>query len=119
MTLSAALLSRFVVTDTDDPAGQDRHDIETSLSTVLVRQTSVVDLVSGFNALTPPTGARWVIIEPLTGAVTWTLKGVTGDTGVAMSSGALPSAPISMPIRPGVIGITLASGSGTARVTWL
>ena len=52
-------------------------------------QEQVIDLISGFNSITIPTGGSsvpiGVIIRPPSGNVaTLTLKGVTGDTGVGL-----------------------------------
>jgi len=45
----------------------------------------LTNLSSGANTITPPTGAKAVtIIPPSANAVTITLKGVTGDTGVPL-----------------------------------
>jgi hypothetical protein len=50
-----------------------------------VRQ-SLVAVGAGFNAITVPTGATAVLIEPpAANAQTITAKGVTGDTGIALS----------------------------------
>lgn len=46
----------------------------------------LIALASGANTITPPTSAKAVTIIPPSGnAVTLTLKGVTGDTGVPLS----------------------------------
>lgn len=48
-------------------------------------QVQSVNLASGANTITPPTGALFcVIAPPTTNAVALTLKGVTGDTGVSI-----------------------------------
>jgi hypothetical protein len=76
---------------------------------------------STFTALSPPTGAKAVLIRPPAGAVSLTLKGVTGDTGVTV-------APASSPIQ-GTLFLTLGAspslgitnGNATDRaveVTW-
>ena len=50
-------------------------------------QTTAVTLSSGANTITIPSWAAGVIIQPNTSnAVALTLKGVTGDTGIAISS---------------------------------
>lgn len=49
-------------------------------------QSQKVNLSSGANTITVPSGAVAVtIIPPSANAVTMTLKGVTGDTGIALS----------------------------------
>lgn len=48
-------------------------------------QIELVDLSSGANTITPPTGARaCTILFPAGNTVLVTLKGVTGDTGVVL-----------------------------------
>ncbi len=48
-------------------------------------EIDLVELASGANTITPPTGAKAVTIVPPTGnTVLLTLKGVTGDTGVVL-----------------------------------
>ena len=49
-------------------------------------QNQLIDLVTGPNTITPPNDAVGVtIVPPDDNAVTLTLKGVTGDTGVPLS----------------------------------
>jgi hypothetical protein len=46
---------------------------------------ALVDLVTGANTITPPTGTKAVTIIPPSGnLILITLKGVTGDTGVPL-----------------------------------
>ena len=72
-----------------------------------------VALSSGFNTLTAPTGADGAVLLPdPTQSATLTLKGVTGDTGLALSTRA-PS----VVMRAGNIGIT-ASGATKIAVVW-
>lgn len=76
---------------------------------------------AAFTALSPPTGARAVLILPDEEAVSLSLKGVTGDTGTTM-------APASNPINgPSLlflgsspsIGIANGGSTTTAVVIWL
>ena len=54
-------------------------------------ENQVVDLASGFNALTAPAGSTLaIIVPPTTNTQTITAKGVTGDTGIPLSK-VLPS----------------------------
>jgi hypothetical protein len=47
---------------------------------------TAVNLVSGANTITIPTGTTTIIIQPpITNTVVLTLKGVTGDTGITIS----------------------------------
>ena len=72
-----------------------------------------VDLSSGFNTLTRPTGADGAVIFPdPSNTATLTLKGVTGDTGLALSK----LAP-SVIMCAGNIGIT-AGAATKVGVKW-
>lgn len=73
---------------------------------------------SAFTALSPPSGAKAVVIQPGT-ATTLTIKGITGDTGVA-------SVPASNPIGGDMLlylgsspSIGILNGGSTAAVTLL
>lgn len=52
--------------------------------------TEVTIAATTFQALTVPTGAKAVRIRPGT-AVSLTLKGVTGDTGIAITPASMPA----------------------------
>jgi hypothetical protein len=72
-------------------------------------------LASGANTITPPTGTTAVtIIPPAANTVGLTLKGVTGDTGVALH--------LTDPTSIGLAGVTafcLTAVSGvTVRLIW-
>lgn len=119
MTLAARLLTRFVIYDDDDETTKDRRDFEATMTTPVIKVETIA-LSSGFNGFTVPTGATHVIIEPVTGAVTWTLKGVTGDTGIALAAAnTLPTrtSALSLGSSP-ALGIT-TNGAATARLYWL
>jgi hypothetical protein len=74
---------------------------------------SSVSLSSGFNTLTRPTGADGVVIFPdPSNTQTLTLKGVTGDTGLALST----KAPSIITCAANV-GIT-AGGATTVAAVW-
>lgn len=77
------------------------------------RPSESVALSSGFNTLTRPDGADGAVIFPdPSNAATLTLKGVTGDTGLALNT-----------LEPSVItcaaniGITASAGT-TIAVRW-
>ena len=72
-------------------------------------------LASGANTITPPTGASaCTIIPPAANTVGLTLKGVTGDTGIALH--------LTDPTSIGLAGVTafcLTAVSGvTVRLVW-
>lgn len=116
--MTARLLVRFVVVDDETETTQDRRDFESEIASPILAQHTVA-LSSGFNALSPPSGATHVLIEPVSGAVTWTLKGVTGDTGIALAAAStLPTRPVCIPLGTSpALGIT-TNGAGVVRVFW-
>jgi hypothetical protein len=73
-----------------------------------------ITFVSGFNSITVPSWATGMILIPNTSnAVGWTLKGVTGDTGVPLSL-TNPTGPIEFPASPpATLGITAAANFTT------
>jgi hypothetical protein len=76
---------------------------------------------AAFQALSVPSGAQGVLIDP-GGAVSLTLKGVTGDTGIAVAPATLPiTVPIILPLGPtAVLGIRNGAGvAQTIRVAFL
>lgn len=80
-------------------------------------QMTPLTLASGFNALTVPTGAQGVMIRLTAGALTITVKGVTGDTGVVLQSGTLTTVPIILPLGTSPsIGLTTSGTGGTCEV---
>lgn len=76
-----------------------------------------VTLLAAFNALSPPTGATLALIRWVSGTGTWTLKGVTGDTGIALGTPSATTAPVLVPLLSASIGI-LASAGGSCEVLW-
>jgi hypothetical protein len=53
----------------------------------------------------------------VSGTGTWTLKGVTGDTGVALGTPTALTPPVLVPLLSASIGI-LASAGGSCEVLW-
>ncbi len=78
-----------------------------------------VALTAAFTALSPPTGASAVLIKVVSGAVTLTLKGVTGDTGIKMQSAALTTIPICIPLGSSPSIGVLSDGTAVLEVLWL
>lgn len=73
-------------------------------------------LVSGNNAVTIPTGATGLIIQPPGGnAVALTLKGVNTDTGVALHL----TNPTYIGLGTGATVVLNAGGSVTVNLIWL
>lgn len=112
------LLLRLVTRDSTTELAETRDEIEADATSGAFKKETVT-LANGFNALSPPAGATLCVIEPLTGAVTWTLKGVTGDTGIALAAAStLPTKPtmVSLGTTP-ALGLTV-TGAATALVYW-
>lgn len=66
------------------PSGTRAIDVSITVGTG-VDATNTYAAINGFQAFTVPTGATAVLIIPVAGnAQTLTLKGVTGDTGIAL-----------------------------------
>ena len=117
--MPAAILHRVVVTDSDgDEVGRDEVSsaIADEVGVRGVRQ--LVTLGVSFTALSPPTGAAYAQIRWVSGTGTWTLKGVTGDTGVSIGTPTATSPALCLPISSPSIGIT-ASSAGSCEVLWL
>lgn len=82
-------------------------------------KTETITLSAAFTALSPPTGATWVAMRVVTGAVTLTLKGITTDTGVVLQSAALGTLPLCLPLGTSPsIGI-LSDGAATIDCLWI
>lgn len=118
MTTSARILLRVTL----DDGTVERNEVESvqSISDVVGAngRRETIALAAAFNALSPPTGATLVVISWVSGTGTWTLKGVTGDTGIALGTPSATTQPIVVTLSSASIGIT-ASGSGSAEVLWL
>jgi len=108
---------------TSNDGARDR--ISVPVSTTVTVATAMADgkvetyaLTAAFQALTVPTGSQGVLIRLVSGAVTLTLKGVTGDTGIVLQSGTLSTVPIMVPLGTSPsIGI-LSSGTGVVECVW-
>lgn len=73
-------------------------------------------LSSGFNSIAVPVGATGATITKPTGnTVALTLKGITGDTGILLSTTDPDS--ISLPVGATTIGLT-AGSNVTVWITW-
>ena len=83
-------------------------------------QSDLVSWASGFNLITPPAGGSapkaLTIIPPAGNAVTLTLKGVTGDTGVLLH----PTDPttIALGSTSATFGITTSNVLAGVRLIW-
>jgi hypothetical protein len=97
MTALADVLVRLDVLDDDVLVEHLESFVESITSTILERKRHT--LSNGFTAITVPTGAKGVIMVPISGAFTHTLKGITGDTGVVLGAAStLPIIPIVLPL---------------------
>lgn len=115
---SLSMIVDATVSDTDREL--QRLRMETAIASVVgsAGKRETVSLSAAFNALSPPTGATLAVIRWVSGTGTWTLKGVTGDTGIALGTPAATTTPIVVPLSSASIGI-LASGAGSCEVLWL
>jgi hypothetical protein len=119
MASTARVLLRVVVKDANGLTVVQSEDLEEVADVVLENgKREQVTLANGFTALSPPTGVQLVVIRFISGAFTFTLKGVTGDTGIAMSSGVLAIFPVVLPLSAPSIGIT-CTGAGVVECIWL
>lgn len=118
MTTDATIIQRATVNDGSDDIG--RILAETGITDVVGAsgKRETVTLAAAFNALSPPTGAVFVVIKWVSGTGALTLKGVTGDTGVAMGALSATRPAIMLPISSPSIGI-LAADVGSVDVLWL
>lgn len=118
MATSAEIIVDVTVEDADRDLQRVRT--ESTIADVVgesgYRETKA--LSAAFNALSPPTGATFVVIQWVSGTGTLTLKGVTGDTGIALGVLSATSPPIVLPLSSPSIGI-LSSASGSVEIIWL
>lgn len=120
MATSAAILARAVLTDVTG-AEQQRASLTATIADVVGEngKRETVTLGASFSSLSPPSGASAVLIHVVSGAVTLTLKGITADTGVVLSSAALAAVPLLLPLGSSPsIGI-LSDGVAVLDVLWM
>ena len=117
MTTAATIIQR--VTANDGTRDVQNMTKESTISDVVGEsgKRETVSLSAAFNALSPPTGATFVMIKWVSGTGTLTLKGNTADTGIAMGALTASSPAIMVPLSSASIGL-LASGSGSCEVVW-
>lgn len=119
MASSAHIFSRVIVADADgDEVSRDEWSATISDVAGANGYRETKSLSAAFNALTVPTGARFVEIGWVSGTGSLTLKGVTGDTGVALGVLTASSPRLRLPISSPSIGI-LASATGSVEILWL
>lgn len=122
----AAIASLLVRLDVNDGNGNVRTDVNrTARFSVGAGVSGKHEQVSlsgnAFTSLSPPSGAKLVIIEPASAAVSVTLKGVTGDTGVAVLPSSNPlGIPLVMPLGSSPsIGFQNSGAATSVDVWWL
>jgi hypothetical protein len=104
------ITSSFVST----PGGSSQEPSYTVLVQNGINAQQAIVLANGFNQITIPAGAsEMAFIFPSTSVTTKTLKGVTGDTGIALAPNG-PNGPFNIPVGSGAttFGIT-TSGADT------
>lgn len=106
---------RGSITDTNAVVVEDSGLITATFTTGVRQQQTLSLTASTFVTVTVPSGASALLIAALTG--TATLKGVTGDTGIKLST----SCPTLIPLGTSPsVGILDTSGSTqTVKVYWL
>lgn len=98
------------------PSGTRAVDVSIPVGTG-VDATNTYSAINGFQALTVPTGTTAVLIIPVAGNTqTLTLKGVTGDTGIAIDK--LNPTVVSLGVGASNIGITTGGSTGFT-VVWM
>lgn len=108
VTTTAKFLAQIVGLITGDRDVRFEWAITNGIGT-----TSVSSLSTGANTVTIPTGTTLVVIAPPTSNTqTITLKGVTGDTGVALSK----TRPTVLAIDTGVTSIVLTAGGSVSGI---
>lgn len=121
MSSTAEVLVRWQVKDVNGQLTNAR-DVDTPALAITATpngKLEQVTLSNGFTALSPPTSAVAVIINPVSGSFTFTLKGVTGDTGIVLATSATLGLPIVLPLGTSPsIGLT-CTGAAVVEVLWL
>lgn len=86
------------------------------LSGSLTAREQVVDLASGANTITVPTGAVAMIMAlPSGNTVAVTLKGISGDTGILLHT----TYPLVLPLGSVSTLVLTAAGAVTATIVWM
>lgn len=120
MTISTALLCRLIVTDTLQNGDEVRRDIASTISSGILKVEQIT-LAGGFNALSPPSGAKYLVVEFISAGDALTLKGPTGDTGIVLTTSAVnPTAPLCVPLASGsALGFAQSDGGSVLKLYWL
>lgn len=110
-----AIKSKRLVTITFEEDVEYNQTFEAVENSTSPGVNEIQALVSGANTVTAPTGAVGVtIIPPAGNTVTLTLKGVTGDTGIALA--------VASPTSLGISGVSTfvitTNGPVTVRLIW-
>lgn len=119
MTTTAEVSASVVINDGTRDCENLSQSASVTLATAMANgQRQPIALTAAFTALTVPSGAQGVMIVFVSGANTITLKGITGDTGIVISTAALKTFPILLPLGTSPsIGI-LSNGVGVVDVIW-
>lgn len=99
--------------------GSDTFATKSITNTSAAEYTQQINLASGFNSITVPSGVTGAyMLPPPANTQTLTLKGVTGDTGIAIS----PTAPCVIGFAsspPATIGITAGGTVNNFVIIWI
>lgn len=85
-----------------------------------IQKQETVTLNAGFNALSPPSGAKAVCIIPALTAASLILKGVTGDVGIPIvPASAYHGLPAMIPLGASPsLGIANSGAASSATIVW-
>lgn len=81
-------------------------------------QRQLLTLANGHTSLAVPAGANGVLLIPVSGAFTYTLKGANGDTGVVLATTAVPLVPVLLPLGTAPTIVVDCTGAGTLDVVF-
>src|SRR6266446_2178447 len=120
MAFTSTFNGTVTLASTDESMNESKG-VHFANNTTSIAQSDVVDLANGFNAITVPVSTgltvKGVILQPPpTNAIALTLKGVTGDTGIALSK--LNPTVLAFETAPATIGITTGAALTGFRIYW-
>lgn len=119
MTSTADLLVRLSIVDANAVEQEHVERFYEALAILAENgKRERVDLINGNTALVVPTGATGVIILPVSGAFTTTLKGANADTGIIVATTAVMRTPIVLPLGTTPTIVLTCTGTAVVEVVW-
>jgi hypothetical protein len=105
----------LIITMTGMASGGTKIDDTVVTSALALKD--IISLSTGFNAVSVPPGAtHMTIYPPAANTNSLTLKGITGDTGIALSKTTLTC--LSLDTGVTTVGLTTSPAGFTVEVTW-